>query len=109
MPIQRACVLDSDSKTVGIKVTGTDRKIPDVHVVSKEDENSGKYKAFWRDGPTNSDPWLFMETCDVRSGDCHGGELVWVSGHSVPVMDLRLMRLMVGCDCERVLSSSTSH
>jgi len=79
MPVHRACVLNSDSSTFGIKVQGDRRAAPDAYVVLKDEDNSGSMRAFWRAGASAKTQVMFVETIDVISGDFHCGNFVWVS------------------------------
>lgn len=80
MPVDPGCLLNSDTKTVGVKLNPTGKDRLHYYVVRAADEHSGKVRSYWREGADSSEPWVFIESFDVMSADCRWGTFCWVGG-----------------------------
>lgn len=79
MPIDPSCLLNSDTKTLGVKLNPSGKERLCYYVVQKEDDLSGKTVSYWKAGHDRKDRWVFIESFDVMSGDGRWGAFCWVS------------------------------
>ena len=79
MPIDPSCVMNSDTKTVRVKLNPSGKECLCYYVVRPQDALSGNTISYWKAGQDAREKWVFIESFDVMSGDGRWGAFCLVS------------------------------